>query len=349
MMRSRAGLVALGLAVAAVAACSKGGDEKKAAAQVGRRARRRGAEAGPGGAHRPDPTRRCCSRRRGSGTMPRQAEPGACAARDLAPRRRRQVVAHAPRGRRLQRLPQGAALRRRHPHDRRRGRESQGLALRAAATGPPRRCGPEVERQVQSPARRRDRRRRRRRQGRDRHRHARRRRRRGRRSRRGRRQAEVTEIDEKPDTFVHEIEIGDIDGDGKLEFFATPSDRNSASGSQAGRRGHVQVRRPEIRAQSGSSTRKARTPRRSSRATSTATARPSCSPCSKPRSTPPTRRSSRSPSRSASTTCSPTAASRTRASRRSRTARPAFSFPAISTATARWSWSPPRCRRASTT
>jgi hypothetical protein len=46
--------------------------------------------------------------------------------------------------------------------------------------------------------------------------------------------AVVTEMDEKADTFVHEIEIGDIDGDGKLEFFATPSDRNIAHGSQAG-------------------------------------------------------------------------------------------------------------------
>jgi len=44
----------------------------------------------------------------------------------------------------------------------------------------------------------------------------------------------VTELDEKPDTFVHEIEIGDIDGDGVVEFFATPSDRNSASHSQHG-------------------------------------------------------------------------------------------------------------------
>jgi len=44
----------------------------------------------------------------------------------------------------------------------------------------------------------------------------------------------VTELDEKPDTFVHEIEIGDIDGDGVFEFFATPSDRNSASHSQHG-------------------------------------------------------------------------------------------------------------------
>lgn len=44
----------------------------------------------------------------------------------------------------------------------------------------------------------------------------------------------VIEMDETPDTFVHEIEIADIDGDEKLEFFATPSDRNVAGGSQAG-------------------------------------------------------------------------------------------------------------------
>lgn len=44
----------------------------------------------------------------------------------------------------------------------------------------------------------------------------------------------ITEMDEKADTFVHEIEIADIDGDGKLEFFATPSDRNQAGKSQAG-------------------------------------------------------------------------------------------------------------------
>jgi hypothetical protein len=44
----------------------------------------------------------------------------------------------------------------------------------------------------------------------------------------------VVEMDQKVDTFVHEIEIGDIDGDGKLEFFATPSDRNKAGHSQAG-------------------------------------------------------------------------------------------------------------------
>ena len=47
-------------------------------------------------------------------------------------------------------------------------------------------------------------------------------------------QPKITEMDQKADTFVHEIEIGDIDGDGKLEFFATTSDRNRADYSQAG-------------------------------------------------------------------------------------------------------------------
>ena len=45
---------------------------------------------------------------------------------------------------------------------------------------------------------------------------------------------EFIELSKKADTFVHEIEIGDIDGDGKLEFFATPSDRNQANVSQHG-------------------------------------------------------------------------------------------------------------------
>ncbi len=44
----------------------------------------------------------------------------------------------------------------------------------------------------------------------------------------------VIEMDQQADTFVHEIEIGDLEGDGKLEFFATPSDRNKAGHSQAG-------------------------------------------------------------------------------------------------------------------
>ena len=41
----------------------------------------------------------------------------------------------------------------------------------------------------------------------------------------------VTEIDAKPDTFVHEIEIGDLDGDGVLEVYATPSEPNRLDGS----------------------------------------------------------------------------------------------------------------------
>jgi len=36
----------------------------------------------------------------------------------------------------------------------------------------------------------------------------------------------VERIDQKPDTFVHEIEIGDLDGDGTLEVYATPSEPN---------------------------------------------------------------------------------------------------------------------------
>lgn len=44
----------------------------------------------------------------------------------------------------------------------------------------------------------------------------------------------IIEMDQTADTFVHEIEIADIDGDGKLEFFTTPSDRNKVNASQAG-------------------------------------------------------------------------------------------------------------------
>ena len=36
----------------------------------------------------------------------------------------------------------------------------------------------------------------------------------------------VERIDEKADTFVHEIEIGDLDKDGALEVYATPSEPN---------------------------------------------------------------------------------------------------------------------------
>lgn len=45
----------------------------------------------------------------------------------------------------------------------------------------------------------------------------------------------VVELNKAADTFVHEIEICDVDGDGKKEFFATPSARNQSSGkSQPG-------------------------------------------------------------------------------------------------------------------
>jgi hypothetical protein len=37
---------------------------------------------------------------------------------------------------------------------------------------------------------------------------------------------EAVEIDREPDTFVHEIEIGDLDGDRVLEVYATPSEPN---------------------------------------------------------------------------------------------------------------------------
>jgi len=42
------------------------------------------------------------------------------------------------------------------------------------------------------------------------------------------------EMDQTPDTFIHEVEIGDVDGDGKAEFYVTPSDRNTAGKSQPG-------------------------------------------------------------------------------------------------------------------
>ena len=41
---------------------------------------------------------------------------------------------------------------------------------------------------------------------------------------------EALELDRKPDTFIHEIEIGDLDGDGVLEVYATPSDPNKLDG-----------------------------------------------------------------------------------------------------------------------
>jgi len=44
----------------------------------------------------------------------------------------------------------------------------------------------------------------------------------------------IEEVDRQADTFVHEIEIGDINGDGKLEFFATPSKPNKLDEEQGG-------------------------------------------------------------------------------------------------------------------
>ncbi len=42
----------------------------------------------------------------------------------------------------------------------------------------------------------------------------------------------IVEMDEEPDTFVHEIEIGDLDGDGVLEVYSTPSEPNRLDGSE---------------------------------------------------------------------------------------------------------------------
>lgn len=44
----------------------------------------------------------------------------------------------------------------------------------------------------------------------------------------------VEEVDREPDTFVHEIEIGDVDGDKQAEFFATPSKPNKLDQEQPG-------------------------------------------------------------------------------------------------------------------
>ena len=41
----------------------------------------------------------------------------------------------------------------------------------------------------------------------------------------------VEEIDHEPDTFVHEVEIGDLDGDGVPEVYATPSEPNKLDGN----------------------------------------------------------------------------------------------------------------------
>lgn len=41
----------------------------------------------------------------------------------------------------------------------------------------------------------------------------------------------IEQIDAKPDTIVHEIELGDLDGDGMLEIYATPTEPNRLDGS----------------------------------------------------------------------------------------------------------------------
>ena len=42
---------------------------------------------------------------------------------------------------------------------------------------------------------------------------------------------EVEELDVEKDTFVHEVELGDVDGDGAMEIYATPSEPNRLDGS----------------------------------------------------------------------------------------------------------------------
>jgi hypothetical protein len=47
--------------------------------------------------------------------------------------------------------------------------------------------------------------------------------------------AAIEELDRAPSTWVHEIEVGDLDGDGRLEIYATPSQPNQLGGrSQRG-------------------------------------------------------------------------------------------------------------------
>jgi hypothetical protein len=41
----------------------------------------------------------------------------------------------------------------------------------------------------------------------------------------------VEELDREPNTFVHEVEVGDLDGDGTLEVYATPSLPNKLDGT----------------------------------------------------------------------------------------------------------------------
>jgi hypothetical protein len=47
---------------------------------------------------------------------------------------------------------------------------------------------------------------------------------------------QVNKIDREKDTFIHEIELGDLNGDGALEIYATPSEPNRLdAGAQSGR------------------------------------------------------------------------------------------------------------------
>lgn len=46
---------------------------------------------------------------------------------------------------------------------------------------------------------------------------------------------QVEKIDAETNTFVHEIEIGDLDGDGTLEVYATPSEPNRLGVEQSGK------------------------------------------------------------------------------------------------------------------
>ncbi len=43
---------------------------------------------------------------------------------------------------------------------------------------------------------------------------------------------QVTEIDAEPNTFVHEVEVGDLNGDGVVEIYATPSLPNKLDGTE---------------------------------------------------------------------------------------------------------------------
>jgi hypothetical protein len=58
---------------------------------------------------------------------------------------------------------------------------------------------------------------------------------------------QIDRIDREPNTFVHEIEIGDLNGDGQLEVYATPSEPNDLGGGEQ----HGEVVRYVPRAQQG--------------------------------------------------------------------------------------------------